>query len=264
MGDWARRLYFRMITPDRPGIGLSTYDPHRRLLDYPTQISQLAKGLGYRDGYSVIGGSGGGPYALACAKVLPASELKSVGVLAGVGPLDGDNNTEGRRFGVRLMMKMFEFSPRFTGWLTDALIGRKARHPDRQVFRDAMLWQLEWQKKYSNLRPDEKELLFKDNAKALEDVIDCIREHFRQGPQGFVKEGQILSEPWGFRLEDVEREGVRFYFGAEDTNTPAKAGREMASKMKNAEYNEYPGQSHMTVVERHGDEILRDIMRHDK
>ena len=53
----------RIICPDRPGIGLSTFVPGRKLLDYPTQIAQLATYLGL-ESYRVAGGSGGGPYAL--------------------------------------------------------------------------------------------------------------------------------------------------------------------------------------------------------
>ena len=53
----------QIICPDRPGIGLSTYDHQRKLLDYPLQIAELAKHLEL-DTYCVIGGSGGGPYAL--------------------------------------------------------------------------------------------------------------------------------------------------------------------------------------------------------
>ena len=59
----ANKVGLRVICPDRPGIGLSTFDPSRRLLDYPTQIGQLAGHLGL-DTYRVMGGSGGGPYVL--------------------------------------------------------------------------------------------------------------------------------------------------------------------------------------------------------
>ena len=59
----AENIGLRIICPDRPGIGLSTFDSSRRLLDYPAHIAQLARHLGLED-YRVIGGSGGGPYAL--------------------------------------------------------------------------------------------------------------------------------------------------------------------------------------------------------
>ena len=59
----ANNVGVRIICPDRPGIGLSTFDPQRQLLDYPSQITHLARHLGLET-YRVMGGSGGGPYAL--------------------------------------------------------------------------------------------------------------------------------------------------------------------------------------------------------
>lgn len=59
----ASNVGLRIICPDRPGIGLSTFDPRRKLLDYPPQIAQLARYLGLET-FRVMGGSGGGPYAV--------------------------------------------------------------------------------------------------------------------------------------------------------------------------------------------------------
>ncbi len=61
--EGVNKVGLRVICPDRPGIGLSSFDPRRRLLDYPAQIAQLARYLGL-DSYRVMGGSGGGPYVL--------------------------------------------------------------------------------------------------------------------------------------------------------------------------------------------------------
>lgn len=36
--------------------------------------------------YGVLGGSGGGPYALACADSIPSGELASVGLLCSAAP----------------------------------------------------------------------------------------------------------------------------------------------------------------------------------
>ena len=59
----AKNIGLRIICPDRPGIGLSTFDSSRRLLDYPAHVAQLARHLGLEN-YCVMGGSAGGPYVL--------------------------------------------------------------------------------------------------------------------------------------------------------------------------------------------------------
>src|SRR5215475_3198278 len=60
----------RIIALDRPGYGLSDWQPGRAILDWPADVTEAADLLGI-GGFSVVGGSGGGPYALACAYRLP-------------------------------------------------------------------------------------------------------------------------------------------------------------------------------------------------
>ncbi len=51
-------------------MGLSTFKPYRRLLDWPDGVVELADNLPL-DRFAVVGFSGGGPYALACAYKIP-------------------------------------------------------------------------------------------------------------------------------------------------------------------------------------------------
>ena len=66
-----KRLGVRIVAVDRPGIGSSSLQPNRTALDHAEDIRLLAAHLGAKT-YSVVGVSGGGPYALACAHALPA------------------------------------------------------------------------------------------------------------------------------------------------------------------------------------------------
>ena len=63
-------LGIRLIAPDRPGLGLSTYLPHRTLLNWPGDVAELADALKLEK-FIVAGVSGGGPHSLACAYALP-------------------------------------------------------------------------------------------------------------------------------------------------------------------------------------------------
>ena len=60
----------RIITAERPGIGLSTFKPNRTILDWPTDLEELADALGLHQ-FAIAGASAGGPYAAACAFKLP-------------------------------------------------------------------------------------------------------------------------------------------------------------------------------------------------
>lgn len=61
----AARRGFRILTPDRPGIGGSDYQHGRQLLDYPDDIEQLADALNI-ERFSHFGWSSGGSRTLAC------------------------------------------------------------------------------------------------------------------------------------------------------------------------------------------------------
>jgi pimeloyl-ACP methyl ester carboxylesterase len=65
----ARRLGIRLLAPDRPGVGLSTRQPGRRLLDWPDDIRELADRLGL-DRFASLGWSLGGQFAAAVAFAL--------------------------------------------------------------------------------------------------------------------------------------------------------------------------------------------------
>lgn len=66
----AHRNNIRLIVPDRPGFGLSSFHPNRQLLDWPNDVIELANTLSI-DMFSVFGLSGGGPHVLATIYQIP-------------------------------------------------------------------------------------------------------------------------------------------------------------------------------------------------
>ncbi len=56
----ATSLGVRLIVPDRPGYGLSSFQTGRSLLDWPADLDQLADSLGIGR-FAVVGVSGGDP-----------------------------------------------------------------------------------------------------------------------------------------------------------------------------------------------------------
>jgi pimeloyl-ACP methyl ester carboxylesterase len=61
---------YRLIAPDRPGFGRSDYQKGRTLLGWADDVMQIADQLGLET-FGVMGASGGGPHALACAYAIP-------------------------------------------------------------------------------------------------------------------------------------------------------------------------------------------------
>src|SRR5204862_12764 len=83
----------RVVTPDRPGIGGSDPSPGRRVLDWADDVAALADRLEL-DRFAVLGHSGGGPFAAACAHRLP-DRVSALGIACGFAPMDRPGAYEG-------------------------------------------------------------------------------------------------------------------------------------------------------------------------
>lgn len=76
----------RLIAVDRPGVGASSPKPKRTVLDWASDVEELADRLAI-ESFSVAGQSAGGPYALACAREL-GDRVESAALISGCGRLD--------------------------------------------------------------------------------------------------------------------------------------------------------------------------------
>jgi pimeloyl-ACP methyl ester carboxylesterase len=77
-----------VVTYDRPGYGRSTRDRGRSLTDCVSDVEAIADELGLGR-FAVMGGSGGGPHALAVGARLPA-RVTRVLCNVGVAPYDAE------------------------------------------------------------------------------------------------------------------------------------------------------------------------------
>lgn len=85
----ARSRGIRLVTLARAGYGGSTPRPGRDVASVAVDVAAVADALGV-DRFAVLGYSGGGPHALACAALLP-DRVTAVGVLASPAPFGGDD-----------------------------------------------------------------------------------------------------------------------------------------------------------------------------
>ncbi|KAF7550578.1 hypothetical protein G7046_g7968 [Stylonectria norvegica] len=207
----AQRLNVRVISLDRPGFGLSTPQPNRRILDWPTDVSAFAKGM-QLSRFAVMGLSGGGPYALACAHSLPQENLQGVGLFASGGPwVAGAHHNELYRRVAKFLAIYWPSAlgatlsvlVRLTRWLVNT--GPVARRIDG--------W-LEQQDKEKKDKvgdgdvSDESEPQTTPTRTTAERRLDLVRmlldEPFAQGSKAAVDEARLLSSnDWGFSFESV-------------------------------------------------------------
>lgn len=241
----------RLISIDRPGIGLSTFQPDRKILDWPTDVLRLADRLNI-DTFRVLGVSGGGPYALACAYALPQDRLKGVGVLAGIAPWHAA--TEGMRLGGRIRWNAAALAPALYSKIWWAFHVRDAQDPDPKR------WYARQEKNMKVQGMNHQSVYQNQNVRIAQ--MESQRPAFVQGLDGLIHDLRLLTSSWGFDLEDIKFEGVRLWYGGNDTNYPAEMGRYMAARLRGSKLSIYPNETHdmMTGTRARVKTILRGVI----
>lgn len=245
----ACELNVRVIGIDRPGNGLSSPQPARKLLDWPADTRALARHLSL-DRYYVLGYSGGGPYALACAHQLPEAELLGVGVLSGLGPWH--LGTAGMVLRLRVLLNTLAWAPWLARRIMDATFSGPAHDPDPSKMKELVESML------ATMTPADRE--FCQQPHIMDIMVASLRESFKNNAEPSIEEGRILTSDWGFELDQISATNVRLWYGTEDSNTPISMGRYMAEQIPHAELKEYEGDTHYTIHHHHATEILRELL----
>ena len=229
----------RLVCADRPGMGCSDPHPGRDLLAWTHDAEALVDHLGLGS-FSVLGVSGGAPYALACAYRL-ADRVRATAVVSGVAPPEALAVTSRRSasgLGLRLakalpwgtapVCRLLGVAARRASPLLITLVSAKACPRDRQVlaiadFRDAL--------------------------------AASLREAFRNGARGAATEIGLLCAPWGFDLGDVGTP-VALWHGDDDRVVPMAMGRHLEHALPDCRASYLPGHGHYSLVHDLAEPIL--------
>jgi pimeloyl-ACP methyl ester carboxylesterase len=236
----ATRVRVRLIGVDRPGYGLSDPKFGRTLIDWPDDVADLARALRI-DRFSVLGVSGGGPYALACASKIP-DRLHAVGLVGSLGPTDAPGALNGmepfNRRGLELVArapwvagKAFLFGSfllhRCPRWVM-GLVATRAGEPDRSALRHSGLDQV---------------------------LIRSFRESVRSGGRGAARDVVLFARPWGFALGNV-RVPVHIWHGGRDRIVPLAMGEHLAHSIPVCRSHFHFGEGHFSILINHARDVL--------
>jgi len=236
----AQALGLRVIAPDRPGLGLSGFQDGRRIGHWSSDVLSLADRLGLQR-FAILGYSGGGPYALACAQAIP-ERLTRVGVISGTGPFDRPGLVDG----IPQTNQKYFFLARYKPWLSRLMfrgLGFTARFFGQKMAANAMAVLPE---------ADCQVMALPEFASGF---LRLIREALRQGPRGAQRDVALMVSPWEFRPQDITMP-VRFWHGEEDVNAPPAMGRYLAAAAPDGQIQFYPGEGHLSLFVKHAEEIL--------
>ena len=234
----------RLITVDRPGFGLSDFQPHRTLLDWPRDVVQLADRLEL-ERFAVLGHSGAGPHTLACAYQLP-ERLTAIGVASGFAPMDRPNGLDNLSKEMRQGVQMFRQMP-WMARLAFASLPRQYRRNPEQAF----------EKQFGHLMPSSDRAVM-DNPAVKANHLEGAAEALRQGARGLAHEALLfMGRSWGFSPADI-RAKVWLWYGDADPIVPPQMGQYLAQVIPNSHFTLYPGEGHMLHIT-HWTEILATL-----
>jgi pimeloyl-ACP methyl ester carboxylesterase len=224
---------FRVVSADRPGYGRSDRRPGRTVASVAEDTAALADALGI-DEFAVLGVSGGGPHALACAGLLSARVARAA-IVVGAAPADDPE--------FDFLAGMAEINIKEFG---AALEGREAVERELAPYveatradPDAVIDEIAAQ------LPDyDREVLDRPPVRAV--FRESLLESVRQGTAGWVDDDLAFAASWGFRLEDV-RTPVHLWQGELDVLVPRSHGEYLARKIPDATFELVPGAGHMLL-----------------
>ena len=215
----ADRLGIRFVGYDRPGYGGSTPNPGRTVASAADDVAAVADALGI-DRFAVMGHSGGGPHALACAAQLPERVVAVVSV-AGLAPFDAE--------GLDWFAGMGESG---AAGLRAALDGRAAK----ERFEAS-----------ADGEPDFVDADWAALAGEWSWFGRVVGPALEAGPGPLVDDDLAFVDPWGFDPAEV---GVpaRFLHGGRDRVVPSSHGAWLAARCPAGELRVSPDDGHISVL----------------
>jgi pimeloyl-ACP methyl ester carboxylesterase len=230
----AAALGIRMIAVDRPGIGLSTGQPGRRLLDWPADVRQLADAMGLAR-FGIVAWSGGGPYALACAWSMP-ERVSVVGLISAAAPLTGVRDPDYTYRTHRVATRAADYAP----WMIRIAMWRWARgqraDPERHL-----------DEAIESMVEADRAVLDDPQLRAV--MLANGIELYRQGGRGLYDEALVMARPWGFPLEGISVP-VFLWHGEADITVPVGMGRHIARTIPHCRATFFPGEAHHLLYDR--------------
>jgi len=216
------RQGLRVIAPERPGYGESDAAPGRTVRSFADDVIALldAEGLGSA---FVVGGSGGGPHALAVAAAAP-DRVRAVGVLVGAAPLLPEE-----------VAQQVEANQRVHAALSDPEALREVVGAVRTGLMEQGI------AGFLKDAPESDRAQWEAYGEAM---TRPIRAALEPGIEGMV--GDYLAlwvKPWGFHLEDV-KVPVLWAAGETDLNVPLNAALRVVGQLPDCRLVTWKGVGH--------------------
>jgi pimeloyl-ACP methyl ester carboxylesterase len=216
----AGRLRLRWVGYDRPGYGGSTARPDRDAASAASDAARVADALGLTR-FAVVGYSGGGPHALACAAQLSGRVVAAVSA-GGLAP-----------FGAAGLDWFAGMCASGRASLRAAAAGREAKERHERSGVD-----------YDPEFVPSDHAAFAEGWGCLGDLVKLGQTH---GPGPLIDDDLAYVRPWGFDPARIAVP-VLVLHGTQDRVVPAAHGAWLAQRCSTAELRLFPDAGHVSVL----------------
>jgi len=239
--DAARSLGLRIIAPDRPGFGRSTFHARQGISNWARDLEQLADHLQV-ERFNLLGVSGGGPYAVACAQYL-SDRADQLALVCPLGPLATVHATDGMSAALSTTINWAR-RLRVLVNVYGVVLGTMGRHWPEFIINV-------YERQASEA---DRAVLAEPRVRAV--IAASVQEAFRQGGRGPAQELALHLLPWDIDPVQVKVR-VLLWQGEADTTVPPVMGHWYAQRLPNCQLRSLPGEGHFSVPVRHMNSILR-------
>ncbi|MBD0424697.1 alpha/beta fold hydrolase [Streptomyces sp. TRM S81-3] len=228
-------LGVRLVSVDRPGLGVSTPAAGRTFSDFAADMRQLCAMRGLEHPL-VVGNSQGAPFALACAAEGVASALA---VVSGADEVAAPEFASVLAADLRDLVERTACDPAgteefFAGFTADAMwdmVLAGSPECDLAVYQDPAF------------------------AAAYRRALD---EGFSQGAAGYARDTVLAMGRWPFALDEIAVP-VDIWYGEQDTTHSPDNGALLAARMPDARHHVVPGIGG-ALLWTHAEPVLRSLL----
>jgi pimeloyl-ACP methyl ester carboxylesterase len=242
----ARDRGLRLITYARPGYSGSTRHPGRSVADAAGDTGAVLDELGIGK-FMVLGHSGGGPHALACAALLP-SRCEAALSLAGVAPFEADD-----------LDWMAGMGDENVEEFTTVLKGEEILRPYLTAYAEH----------FSEVTAEDVEaslagLISEVDSAALtgelaEMMARSMQRAAKDGIEGWIDDDLAFAKSWGFDLK-VIRVPVGVWQGRHDRMVPFAHGEWLHSNIETSKSRLLDNEGHISLLTDRLGDIITDLV----
>ncbi len=229
--DLTKQLGVRLIIPDRPGYGFSTYANGHGYLELADDLLELIEHLNIKK-VSIMGHSVGAIYASAFAYKYP-ERLHRIAMISSTPPFRSFSDFSGIPASLKLLIAFSKYLPSAAQLITEIAIKNACNNPKKFIANIPIS------------RYDQAIFAKPLLSKHLE---HCLLAGSKNNHFGFVHDILLSAKPWPFQVSKVQSK-IDFWHGTHDLHSPINRIKPIIDSIANKDFKIIDGAGHFLIYE---------------